>query len=130
MLQLLKVGFQLLRLSVKLWEVEGDACGLLVVVYQLLVRLAVPQFGSVVAVGSMCITILSSRCVWARHDFVEQPHQPSAQLSGLFVGHVRSGARHHPFFRHFGRQPACGLVDGGELFSQLFGEIVFAKTTE
>jgi hypothetical protein len=32
-LQLLKVGFQLLLLSVKLWEVEGDACDLLVVVY-------------------------------------------------------------------------------------------------
>ena len=58
MLQLLKVGFQLLLLSVKLWEVEGDACGLLVVVYHLLLRLAVPQFGSVVAVVSMWITIL------------------------------------------------------------------------
>jgi hypothetical protein len=58
-LQLLKVGFQLLLLSVKPWEVEGDACGLLVVVYQLLLRLAVPQFGSVVAVVYMWITILS-----------------------------------------------------------------------
>ena len=74
MLQLLKAGFQLLLLSVKLWEVEGDACGLLVVVYQLLLRLAVPQFGCVVAVVSMWITILSLRCIWARHECVEQPH--------------------------------------------------------
>ena len=102
MLQLLKVGFQLLLLSVKLWEAEGDACGLLVVVYQLLLRLALPQFGSVVAVVSMWLTILSLRCVWARHECVEQPHQASAQLSGLFVGHVPGGARHHPFFRRFG----------------------------
>jgi hypothetical protein len=62
-LQLLKVGFQLLLLSVKLWEAEGDACGLLVVVYQLLLRLAAPQFGSVVAVVSMWITVLSLQCV-------------------------------------------------------------------
>ena len=58
MLQLLKVGFKLLLLSVKLWEVEGDAGGLLVVVCQLLLRLAVPQFGSVVAVVSMWMAIL------------------------------------------------------------------------
>ena len=63
MLQLLKVGFELLLLSVKLWEVKRDACGLLVVVYQLLLRLALLQFGSVVAVVSMWITILSLRCV-------------------------------------------------------------------
>ena len=107
MLELLKVGFQLLLLSVKPWEVEGDACGLLVVVYQLLLRLAVPQFGCVVAVVYMWITILSLRCIWARHEFVEQPHQPSAQLSDLFVGHVLGGARHHPFFQSFGWQPAC-----------------------
>src|SRR5215203_367467 len=81
-------------------------------------------------VVSMWITILSLRCIWARHQFVEQPHQPSAQLSGLFVGHVPGRARHHPFFRRFGWQPACGLPDGRELFSELFGEIVFAKTTE
>ena len=65
MLKLLKVGFQLLLLSGKLWEVEGDACGLLVVVYQLLLRLAVAQFGCVVAVVSMWITILSLRCIWS-----------------------------------------------------------------
>ena len=107
MLQLLKVGFQLLLLSVKLWEVEGDACGLLVVVYQLLLPLAVQRFGFVVGVVYLWITILSSRCLWARHEFVEQPHQPSAQLSDLFVGHVPGGARHHPFFGRFGWQPAC-----------------------
>src|SRR5215208_3130890 len=73
---------------------------------------------------------LSGWGVWARHQFVEQPHQPSAQLSGLFVGHVPGRARHHPFFRRFGWQPACGLPYGRELFSELFGEIVFAKTTE
>src|ERR671910_3855104 len=66
----------------------------------------------------------------ARHEFVEQPHQPSAQLSGLFVAHVPGGARHHPFFGRFGWQPAGGLVDGRELFSELLGEIVFAKATE
>ncbi len=82
MLELLnKVGFQLLLLSVKPWELEGDGCALLVVLYQLLLPLALPQFGipqfgvarfgCVVAVVSRWITILPLRCLWVRHEFVE-----------------------------------------------------------
>ena len=80
MLQFLKIGFQLLLLSVKLWEVEGNACNLLVVVYQLLLRVAVPQFGCVVAVVSMWITILSLRIGTAQghrarvlHSLIQDP---------------------------------------------------------